>query len=185
MTKRDAKLQSVFEARSQLYAALQADPRIHRRTSFYAAAAVISRAFSHGMVTPFMATLSESLERFNLEQAERIRAGRLYSSGSIAANTAEFVRAEQTIVQQMLDGLRRRCWATYLSETAAANRAIAHVSRWYAFVRCRAYRELNAAIREAQSAAGRLPTFVRQSDRELIGNTLASRLGRAGNDGRA
>jgi hypothetical protein len=164
-----------FSRRVWRYEALAADPRISARTSFFKAAAVVTRVLGVGPPSDFMARLSGALEVANLRYAERIRAGLLYSSGaSIAANTAHFIRFEQALVQMALEQLRLDDAHRYAAEVEAAECALARAALWYARFRSAAHCKLHTALHRAGETLGHLPRFASQSDRERLGLAIAS-----------
>jgi hypothetical protein len=162
-----------FAHRAQRYQALHADPQICARTGFFAAAAAICSAFAYAPATAFVAQLSGALELFNTERAQKIRAGELYHSGAVAANTEDFIRAEQALVQRHLDRLRAEAPHAYRLEIERADRLLFHAARSYATFAGKAVANLNTALCEVRHVLGRSPCFETQSDREHIGNALA------------
>lgn len=89
-----------FLLRSERYRRLDAQPAIRSRTAFFAAASIVTRVLAYGGTTPFMLVLSDALERVNVSRAQLICRGQLYESGSVECNTQDFVRYEQTLVQE-------------------------------------------------------------------------------------
>lgn len=160
--------------RARRYNALHADPRISSRTSFFAAAAVVTRAIGQLRPSGFLWRLSSSLEKANVERAAAIRAGALYAEGNIGSNTADFIRVEQSLVQVQLDCLRDTNPDQYAREVAALNRALGRLtlSRKSPWVDYRVAR----ALSYAQQDAGQSPDFASQAFRELVGRHIAAQI---------
>jgi hypothetical protein len=116
---------TTFLQRSLRYERLHADPRIACKTDFFAAATLVTRSLAHAIPTRFLGRLSALLERENWRRAQEILCGRLYETGRIELNTADFIRYEQALVQAQLDGLRRTDPRRYLREIHRANTQLA------------------------------------------------------------
>jgi hypothetical protein len=170
-----ANLRSAFESRARRYAALHRDISIAGRTSFFAAAEVVTAAFARSTPTAFMALLSARLEIFNLRQARKIQSGALYASGCIQSNTVHFVRLEQAIAQHVLEELKRRCGRAYDDEIDRAEQGLRSIALWHMRFRPRPHRELHAAVCATRDRLGRFPRFAVQQDRETLGTVLAER----------
>jgi hypothetical protein len=109
-------------SRARRYQRWHEHPGIGRRTSFFAAAAIVNRALArHALSSPFLLDLGAALERVNTLRALEILAGRRYQEGSVESNTLDFIRFEQAIVQAHLDGLRRSSERCYRREIRAIN----------------------------------------------------------------
>ncbi|MGD9597239.1 MAG: RHS repeat-associated core domain-containing protein, partial [Steroidobacteraceae bacterium] len=162
---------SDFCVRSRLYEFTDADHRISSRTSFFAAAAVVTNALATRTQSQFMRTLSEKLENKNMIRANQIRAGQLYSSGSISDNTADFVHFEQSIVQSELDDLRIANPEEYARTISEANSALNGAS----FAAAGRVTDPNfaRAVTATRKELGRDIDFSKQSDREALGNAVA------------
>jgi hypothetical protein len=171
-----ASLRSAFESRARRYTEVHANVSVSSRTSFFAAAAVVTAAFARSAPTVFMALLSARLEIFNLHQACKIQRGTLYASGCPRSNTVHFVRLEQTIAQHMLEALRRQSKFAYEDEVARADQGLRRIALWHMRFRSRPHRELHAAVCVTRENLGRLPCFASQQDREILGNALSERL---------
>jgi hypothetical protein len=173
--KPSLSLRLSFLLRSERYRRLDADPVIRSRTSFFAAASVVTRVLAYGGTTPFMVVLSHALEQVNVSRARLICSGQLYDSGSVERNTMDFVRYEQALVQQALDGLCRIDPPLYSEQISIANGAIDR-----AMSRRAAYASSSLATFARAAAAcfvrlGRAIEFSRQSDRQALGEELARR----------
>lgn len=159
--------------RSERYRCLDAEPAIHSRTDFFAAASVVTRVLAYSGPTPFMIAMSDMLERINVSRARLICRGVLYATGSVDLNTLDFVRYEQSLVQDSLDRLRGTDPAGYADQIRMANRAIARVLTHRA---ARASSALATFVRATESCLerlGRTIEFSAQSDREALGEELA------------
>ena len=73
--------------RSQRYMRLHAEPSISRRTSFFAAAAVVTRVLAWHRLSGFLLQLSAVLEQANARRAQLTRVGMLYTEGTLESNT--------------------------------------------------------------------------------------------------
>ncbi|MEP2234868.1 MAG: RHS repeat-associated core domain-containing protein [Alteripontixanthobacter sp.] len=101
--------------RAYRYQRLAGDSRISSRTSFFSAAsAVVNTLASAELVgsgvsneaVGFLRSSGAVLESANLQRANQIRLGFVYSGNtSIAQNDRDFVRFEQGKLQEQLDGL--------------------------------------------------------------------------------
>jgi hypothetical protein len=169
-----------FVARSFRYEELNSDPRIGCRTSFFGAAAVVTRLFSVSAPSPFLASLSAALELPNVGRAARIRAGLLYADGGVDANTAQFIRFEQCLIERALAALAVAQPALYETEIARANRSLAHLALWCSRWRSKAHRQMHIAVRIARDILGRTPDFAAQYDREIVGRALACEVASGG-----
>src|SRR5690349_10664076 len=94
--------------RLQRYRRIAADPLVASRTAFFTAAVIVTRALATRDQPAFLAALGARLEVANLRRARDIRAGKLYRAGSVRANTVDFIRFEQALVQAELDALLAR-----------------------------------------------------------------------------
>lgn len=159
--------------RSERYRCLDAEPAIRSRTDFFAAASIVTRVLAYSNPTAFMAALSDMLERVNVSRARLICRGALYATGSVEINTLDFVRYEQTLVQDSLDHLREKDPAGYADQIRIANSAIARAVTHRA---ARASSAIATFVRAADSCLerlGRTVDFSAQSDREALGEELA------------
>jgi hypothetical protein len=163
----------LLRRRAQLYRLLDADPAIRERTSFFAAAALVTRTLMR-RPSPFLLGLSEVLEAENAARAAQIRAGRLYASPDVQANTADFIHFEQTIVEAHLLRFRARSPARYRLEIEALNRALLLIatSRWRLLVETPFARAVAATV---QALGGVSLDVSQQHCRELLGMNIARR----------
>lgn len=156
--------------RARRYACLDARPLIFRRTRFFAAAELVTRALVH-LPSQFLLGLSERLEKKNLVRARQIERGWLYTQADVSGNTREFVHYEQALVQQELEFLRHECPGRYRRELAVVNTALALLSQG------RAPRGCDAAFITAVQTARRRCTetldFASQRHREELGWAIA------------
>jgi hypothetical protein len=161
-------------ARARRYRRISADPVIAARTGFFAAAAVVTRALATRDQPPFFARLGAQLEVINVRRARQIRAGELYRHGSVVANTADFVRFEQSVVQAELERLRECDPQAYEDVVTCASAQIARASRglarWF-------NRDFARAVVVTRRQLGRDVDFARRGDRELLGNAIAREAG--------
>lgn len=161
--------QSAARLRERRYRSVAADPFIAARTHFFRAAVIVSRTLATRDHPPFLAELGARLEVANLRRARQIRAGRLYRDGSADANTADFVRFEQALVQAELEKLLRRDAHAYDELVACANaqisRAATGIARWL-------NRRFARAVHATRAQLGREVDFGRRADRELLGNAI-------------
>jgi hypothetical protein len=112
--------------RAQRYQRWHDDPAISARTNFFAAAAVVNRVLArHALLPHFLLELGAVLEEVNSRRALEIRAGNLYCQDSVWANTLDFVRYEQGIVQTHLDSLHQSSPLTYRREIRVINTVLA------------------------------------------------------------
>jgi hypothetical protein len=163
-----------LKRRALTYEYLDADPAIGGRTRFFRAASVVTRVLGASGPTCFMRGLSASLEIANLARARQIRGGGLYTNGAFVANTADFIRFEQALVQQALDALWVEDAPRYAAEVGYVDRGLARMRLWCSCLRSGAHLRLHIALQQARRALGRQPQFARQVDRETIGLALAS-----------
>jgi hypothetical protein len=169
---------TAFAHRSCLYAALHADYRISKRTTFFAAASIVTNLFSHCTPSPFFSELSGSLEKANLRRAEQIRIGALYPSGSVERNTADFVHYEQTMVQIALDQLRITCPDRYRREVRVANGLLRPM--WVCAAASLVQPLFARALLSVTRGLGRSVNVEEQRNRELLGMEIAKLCGRQG-----
>jgi hypothetical protein len=174
-TARAVLASSSFWLRSQRYRRISLEPRIASRTAFYSAASTVTRAFAFSIVSPFMASLSRSLEDCNVARAIRIRSGDLYASGTLEANTLDFVRFEQCLVECALERLRAVDPLAFAREIALADAALHRAAREGVLLVSAAHHCLRRALLELRQGLGRWPSFAQQHDRELLGVALALR----------
>src|SRR4051812_33567524 len=157
-------------ARERRYRRIAADPAIAARTSFFAAAAIVTKALATRDQPPFLVQLGAMLEVANVRRAREIRAGKRYRQGSPRANTADFVHFEQALVEVELERLRARDEAAWRAVVDCANvqmrRATRGFARWM-------NREFARAALETRRQLGRDIDFARRADRELLGNAIA------------
>ena len=157
-------------ARERRYRRIAADPAIGNRTSFFAAAAIVTRALGSREQPPFLAKLGALLEVANVRRAREILAGKRYRTGSPRANTADFVHFEQALVEAELERLRARDPDAWREVVDCANlqirRATRGIARWL-------NREFARAATETRRHLGREIDFSRREDRELLGNAIA------------
>lgn len=159
--------------RSERYRRLDAEPAIRARTDFFAAASIVTRVWAYGGATPFMAALSDALERANVRRAQLICSGLLYVTGTVERNTRDFVRHEQALVQAALDHLRRSDPRGYSVQIHMANSALARVLSPRATPASRAVATFIRAAESCLERLGRTIEFSMQSDREALGEELA------------
>jgi hypothetical protein len=160
--------------RSRRYQRWHGDPRIRVRTSFFAAAAVVTRTLArHFLCSPFLLELSAGLEAENLLRARQICSGSLYGCGLLEANTRDFIRHEQSLVQMQLERLRRAEPRRYVREIRSANAALA-LALAPAFQRVAGRIFAGACLDAVDSVGGRLD-FAEQHCRERLGEALAKR----------
>lgn len=159
--------------RSERYRRLDSQPAIRSRTDFFAAASIVTRVLAYGGATPFMVALSDALERVNVSRARLICRGLLYVTGSVEHNTLDFVRYEQTLVQEALDRLRGGDPRGYSEQIRTANSAIARVARRPAACASSAVATFIRAADSCFARLGRTVEFALQSDREALGEELA------------
>jgi hypothetical protein len=165
--------------RSERYRRLDAEAAIRARTDFFAAASIVTRVLALSGATPFMAALSETLERENVARARLICGGALYLTGSVERNTLDFIRFEQALVQHALDRLRGRDPQGYSAQIRIANHAIARALDPPAGRPCLAIGAFVRAARSCLCRLGRAIEFSLQSDRETLGEELARSARRA------
>lgn len=162
--------QDSARARARRYARIAADPAIAARTHFFSAAAIVTKALATRDQPPFLSKLGAQLEVANVRRAREIRTGKLYRQGSPLANTAEFVRFEQALVETELARLRERDPDGYRAVVACANEQIARsargIARWV-------NRKFARAVDDTRRRLGRDIDFARRQDRELLGNAIA------------
>jgi len=162
-------------ARERRYRRIAADPAISARTSFFAAAAAVTRALATRDQPPFLVKLGAMLEVVNVRRAREIRAGKRYRTGTSRANTADFVHFEQALVEAELGRLRARDERAWLDVIDCANVQIRRATRGFARWMNRDF--ARAAI-ETRRQLGRDIDFARRGDRELLGNAIAREAGR-------
>jgi hypothetical protein len=158
--------------RARRYQRWHSEPEISTRTSFYAAAAIVTRVLARYAFSRFLIELGATLERVNSTRAAEIRSGLLYPQGSVETNTSDFVRYEQGVVQAHLEQLRRSAPRRYSREMWLANRAfdLLHINSLTSFVNpCFVH-----AAHDAVRLAGPLD-FAEQSCREILGRQIALR----------
>jgi hypothetical protein len=161
----------MFERRSRLYAALHADAQISHCTSFFAAASVITGLFCLRPPSLFLCELSQTLEAVNLERAEQIRRGTLYTRGSVQHNTADFVHYEQSVVQLSFDQLRRTQPDHYRREIQSANQSL---RGFWVQLSVRLLKPYFArTLLSVTQHLGRSLDIAKQTDREFLGRELA------------
>jgi hypothetical protein len=157
-----------FCVRSLGYEYLNRDPRISSKTNFFAAASIVTNVLGTLGQSEFMIDVSRKLESLNIGRAAGIISGRISASGSIAANTAEFVHFEQSEFQTMLNELRARNSQEYDKTIADSNTAINDRAPYGLD------RNFASAVRATQKALGRDIDSASQSDREALGNAVAA-----------
>ena len=157
-------------ARERRYRRIAADPAVAARTTFFAAAAVVTRALATRDQPPFLVKLGAMLEVANVRRAREIRAGQRYKTGTPRANTADFVHFEQALVEAELARLRARDEGAWRDVIECANvqirRATGGLARWL-------NREFARAALDTRRQLGRDIDFARREDRELLGNAIA------------
>jgi hypothetical protein len=156
--------------RALRYRWLHAHPVIRRSTSFFAAAAVVTRALASRRRSGFLAQIGAHLECANVRRAAEILAGLRYGGGSALENTADFVHYEQQLVQAALDALRATDHEGYASVVCAANAEIASACGFIARLR---HPQFARAARWVRQRLSRPIDFARREDRELLGNAIA------------
>ena len=159
--------------RSERYRRLDADPLIRSRTSFFAAASVVTRVLAYSGATPFMLTLSDALERANMARARQICTGLLYAGGSVERNTLDFVQYEQGLVQEALERLRRSDPTVHSEQIRIANRAIDRALRHRTACAFSALETFTQAAQACLARLGRTFEFSAQCDREALGQEIA------------
>lgn len=156
--------------RAHRYRRIAADPVIAARTHFFSAAAVVTKALATRDQPVFLSRLGAKLEVTNLRRAREIRAGKLYRQGSALANTADFIRFEQALVERELEQLRAEDSRAFEAVIACANeqidRATRGVARWL-------NRRFARAVVATRRELGRQIDFGRRDDRERLGNAIA------------
>jgi hypothetical protein len=162
--------QAAARARELRYRRLAADPAIATRTDFFRAAAVVTKALATRDQPSFLTSLAAKLEVANVRRAREIRSGKLYARGSAPANTADFVRFEQSLVEAELRELRERDPAAYDGVVARANLQIARATRGMARWM---NREFARAVIATRRQLGRDIDFSRCADREMLGIAIA------------
>jgi hypothetical protein len=163
-------LRIAARARERRYRRIAADPSISTRTHFFGAAAIVTKALATRDQPPFLANLGAKLEVANVRRAREIRAGKLYRNGTAQANTVDFIRFEQALVQAELERLQARDAHAYGKVIACANaqisRATKGIARWL-------NRRFARAVIATRAQLGRDVDFARREDRELLGNAIA------------
>ena len=167
-----------FLERSLRYERLHVDPCIRARTTFFGAAAAVTRVFAMSAPSAFLDSLSAALAVANEARAARIRAGLLYVDGTVESNTADFIRLEQRLIETELVHLLRMDRAKYRAEISAANRYIRYATLWGARCGPRAHRHVHMALRLTGMTLGHLPNLATRRDREMIGCALAAEVAR-------
>jgi hypothetical protein len=158
--------------RARRYQRWHEHPAIGRRTSFFAAAAIVNRALArHALSSPFLLDLGATLERANTLRALEILAGRRYQGGSIESNTLDFIRFEQAIVQAHLDGLRRASERSYRREIRAINSVLGGLQ--YRVIRALVNRCFVCAADETLRCLGAPLDFAEQHCRVTLGVQIA------------
>ncbi|MBV9723634.1 MAG: hypothetical protein JO299_00530 [Gammaproteobacteria bacterium] len=159
-------------SRARRYQRWHEHPRIARRTSFFAAAAIVNRALArHALSSQFLLELGATLERVNTLRALEILAGRRYQEGSVESNTLDFIRFEQAVVQAHLDGLRRSSERTYRREIRAINSLLGALR--YGVIRALANRCFVCAADETLRCLGGPLDFAEQHCRVTLGVQIA------------
>jgi hypothetical protein len=157
-------------ARARRYRRIAADPVIAARTHFFSAAAIVTKALATRDQPAFLAKLGAKLEVANVRRAREIRAGKLYRRGSVLANTADFIRFEQALVEAELERLRAGDSQAFDSVVQCANgqidRATRGIARWL-------NRRFAKAALDTRRELGRDIDFARRDDRERLGNAIA------------
>jgi hypothetical protein len=97
----------------------------------------------------------------------------LSASGSVERNTRDFVRYEQTLVQEALERLRSSDPRGYCEQIRIANTAIARVLKPRAGCACGALATFVRAAQSCLARLGRTIEFSAQADREALGEELA------------
>jgi hypothetical protein len=165
-----------FCSRSLRYVNTAMDKRISSRTNFFVAAAAVTNALGGSPQSSFMKDLSASLETANMQRANQIRDGHLYSTGSVAQNTKDFVTFEQNNVQKALDAIKQHNPDQYQKELSEQNASL------NGNLTSLAGRFTDPAVTRAialtQQALGRSIDFGNQSDREALGNAIAGQVSR-------
>jgi hypothetical protein len=162
--------------KSGVYAAVNADDRVSSKTSFFAAAAIVTNTLGGAPQSDFEHKLSADLEKANLDRANEIRAGTRYATGSIEEHNRDFVNFEQSHVQAALDGLQASNPQGYKSEVDAANAALNGPISSLAKATDPAFASAVAATR---ASLGHAINFASQKDREALGNTIAAAAAKA------
>lgn len=160
----------VARARVRRYRRIAADPLIAARTHFFSAAAIVTKALATREQPVFLTRLAAKLEVANVRRAREIRAGKLYKGGTPAANTADFVRFEQALVETELERLRAQDARSHVDVVTCANCQIARAAKgWGRWLN----REFARAVSATRRQLGRDVDFARRDDRELLGNAIA------------
>jgi len=162
-----------FCQRSYRYEKVNADRSVASRTSFFGAAAIVTSALGGWPQSDFMRRLSASLEKANMTRANQIRAGKLYSGGTVRENTADFVHFEQGLVQTALDKFQRDDPDRYVAEIQSASSMLNGPFGRLARATDPTFARAAAATRKA---LGRDIDFGSQSDREALGNAVAEQI---------
>jgi hypothetical protein len=165
-----------FCSRSRVYAAVNEDDRVSSKTSFFAAAAIVTNTLGGAPQSDFQHKLSADLEKANLDRANEIRAGTRYATGSIEEHNRDFVHFEQSHVQAALDGLQTSDPEGYKSNVDAANSALNGPIGLLAKATDPSFA---AAVAATRSSLGHAIDFARQKDREALGNTIAAAAAKA------
>ena len=161
----------VLVGRGERYQQWHADPRIAARTSFFAAAAVVSRALARIPWTGFLLPLSGALELENARRARQICRGTLYSHPSVASNTVDFIRFEQGLVQIHLDRARQIAPQRFTAQLRAYNAAFSllHATR----LRCGVEESFVAGVADTVHEIGRSIDLADRACREILGMYIA------------
>jgi len=164
---------SLYCARSQAYADFDADPSISSKTRFFGAASLVTEALASldgpgaflgakRETRSFLFSLSVKLEIANRGQLDTIRSGSL---GSGPAVDAKMVHFEQSIVQKSLDALQVSDPDRYAGVISSANKSLNGISP---------DRNYGNVVNGVRKDLGRDIDFSKQSDREALGNALAT-----------
>ncbi|HTU67668.1 MAG TPA: hypothetical protein VMF52_17080 [Steroidobacteraceae bacterium] len=157
-------------ARSRRYQRISVDRAVGTRTHFFAAASLVAKALATHDQPSFLSKLGAKLEVENVRRAREIRAGRLYRDGSPLANTADFVRHEQLLVELELERLRAADPPAFDAVIASANAQIERSTRGLSRLMNRRFVRAVVAMRRE---LGRPFDFARRDDRERLGNAVA------------
>jgi hypothetical protein len=156
--------------RAQRYRGWHANPLICAATHFFAAASLVNSVLARWCPSAYLVELGGRLEGANVERGGAIAAGRLYRGGSITANTEDFVRFEQALVQEELEKLRSRSSARYTAEISLVNKALRTA---LSIGRPLVDRRFIAALENTTGGLGGRFDFADESSRTLLGIRIA------------
>jgi hypothetical protein len=172
-------MNATFAARVELYS--EWDRKLHTRTRFFGAAALINAAlaelwprcalarFAYGPGLNFLAGLGQHLQTFNVTVLRRIELGRWCAADWDTA----LVRLEQGAVERLLARLEQADRRIHANVTRQLDRFLYCLARRMggsSYGPCTAV--LSDGLREIQDASARALRFTSLSDRVIVGTTL-------------